>query len=121
MTPGSVGIKMVRIGSQINGVVLSLIPMLLNFPSLSKFWLLPILNYGFSVLANLECDVVQNKAIRYFMGVHGLTPVAATNGDMGWLPCKYRGYFCMFRLWNKLIKMEPNRLPKLVFFLTAQN
>ena len=22
----------------------------------------------------------------------------------------------MFRLWNKLIKMEPNRLPKLVFF-----
>ena len=62
-----------------------------------------------------ECDVVQNKAIRYFMGVHSFTPVAAINGDMGWLPCKYRRYLCMFRLWNKLIQMESNILPKLVF------
>ena len=81
--------------------------------------ILPILNYCSSVWAHKkanECDVVQNKAIRYFMGVHCFTPVAAINGDMGWLPCKYRRYLCMFRLWNKLIKMEPNRLPKLVFF-----
>ena len=32
-------------------------------------------------------------------------------------------FICMLRLWNKLIKMEPNRLPKLVISgtLTAQN
>ena len=49
------------------------------------------------------------------MGVHGFT--RAINGDMEWLPCKSRRYLCMFRLWNKFIKMEPNRLPTLVFFL----
>ena len=58
----------------------------------------------------------KKKALWYFMGVHSFTPVAAINGDMGWLPCKYRRYlFRLFRLWNRLFKMEPNRLPKLVF------
>ena len=85
-----------------------------TYSTLYNTQILPILNYCSSVWAHkkaYECD----KAIQYFMGVHSFTPVAAINGDMGWLPCKYRIYLCMFRLWNRLIKMEPNRLPKLVF------
>ena len=89
-----------------------------TYSTLYNTQILPILNYCSSVWAHKkanECDVVQHKTIRYFMDVHSFTPVAAINGDMGWLPCKYRRYLCMFRLWNRLIKMEPNRLPKLVF------
>ena len=78
----------------------------------------PILDYGASVWGyknSAQCDSVQNKAIRYFLGVHKFTPLAAINGEMGWLPCKYRHYLCMLRLWNRLIKMDSSRITKKVF------
>ena len=31
-------------------------------------------------------DVIQNKAMQYFLVVHGFTPVLALNGEIGWLP-----------------------------------
>ena len=33
-------------------------------------------------------EIIQNKAIRYFLGVHNYTPVPALQGEMGWLNCK---------------------------------
>ena len=30
-----------------------------------------------------ECDLVQNRAMRYFLGVHGFTSIPALNGEMG--------------------------------------
>ena len=29
-------------------------------------------------------DMIQNRAIRYFLGVHRFTPILAISGDMGW-------------------------------------
>ncbi len=34
---------------------------------------------------------------------------------MGWLPSNYRRWGCMLRFWNRLIKMNDNRLTKTVF------
>ena len=39
-----------------------------------------------------QCDNVQNKAIRYFWGVHKFTPIPALWGEMGWFPSKYLMY-----------------------------
>ena len=77
-------------GSRALGSVISKIKNLKDvryktYSTLYNTQMLPILNYCSSVRAHKkakECDV-QNKAIRYFMGVHGFTPVAAINGEMG--------------------------------------
>ena len=70
-----------------------------------------------STLYNTQIlHIVQSTGIWHFMGVHGFTSAAAVSGKMGWSPCKYRRYLCMFRLCNRLIKMELNRLLKLVCF-----
>ena len=35
-------------------------------------------------------DAVQNRSIRYFLGVHRFAHKVAINGDVGWLPSKER-------------------------------
>ena len=50
-----------------------------------------------------------------FLGVHGFTPVPALNGEMGWLPSSFRRYLNTIQLWNRLIKMDNNRLTKSLF------
>ncbi len=62
-----------------------------------------------------KCDHIMNKAMRYFLGVHIYAATAAVQGDMGWLSTKYRRYIMMLKFWNRLIKMENNRLTKKLF------
>ena len=89
-----------------------------TYTSMYNSYVAPILDYCSSIWgfknSNL-CDNVQNKAIRYFLGVHKFTPIPAILGEMGWLTCKYRQYLSVLRLWNRLIKMDANRLTKRVF------
>ena len=83
-----------------------------------------ILDYCSSIWVHIkasECDLVQNRAIRYFLGVHGFTPIPALNGEMGWLPCKFRRYLCAIRFWNRLQKMDNCRLTKVVFLWDLKN
>lgn len=75
----------------------------------------PVLDYGSGIWGHSKhnhSEIIQNKAIRYFLGVHSFTPVPAIQGEMGWLTCKYRKYLNMFRLWNRIIKMPCDRLPR---------
>ena len=54
-----------------------------TYSTLYNTQILSILNYCSPVWGHKkanECYVVQNKAIRYFMGVHGFTPVAGDGG-----------------------------------------
>ena len=62
-----------------------------------------------------KIDTLQNRAIRYFLGVHRFTPLLAINGEMGWTLSIYRRLVIMIRLWNRLINMDNNRLTKCVF------
>ncbi len=61
------------------------------------------------------CVKVQYRAIRYFLGVHPKTPLLGLEGDMGWENCKVRYYLAIIRLWNALIKMNPDWLTKGIF------
>ena len=62
-----------------------------------------------------EIEQLQNRAIRYFLGVHKFAANAAIVGDMGWLQPKYSRYLQVFRFWNRLLSMNNNRLTKKVF------
>ena len=78
----------------------------------------PILEYASGVwpcVKGNEIDIVQNRAMRYFLGVHKFAPNAGVCGDMGWLKPCYNRYLCAFRLWNRLLSMEDFRLTKQVF------
>ena len=67
-----------------------------------------------------KIDNVQNRAMRYFLGVHRFTPVLAMVGDTGWIPSVYRRWQCMLRLWNRLLLMDDNRVTKQVFNMDYQ-
>lgn len=78
----------------------------------------PILEYGAGVWGfgkYQQCDIIQNRAMRYFLGVHRLTPVVAMQGDMGWLPMRFNRLLCMLRLWNRFLSLDDNRLTKFIF------
>ena len=54
--------------------------------------------------------MIQNLAIRYFMGVHRFTPILAITGDMGWVVSTSRCWANVLRLWNRFVNMDENRL-----------
>ena len=41
------------------------------------------------------CKKVQNRAMRYYLGVHKFAPIVGMQGDMGWLAVRLRRYKCM--------------------------
>ena len=79
----------------------------------------PILEYSCAVWpcakAN-EIDIIQNRAMRYFLGVHKYAPNAGSIGDMGWIKHCYSRYLCAFRFWNRLLNMEDSRLTKQILY-----
>ena len=48
------------------------------------------------------CKNIQNRAMRYYLGVHKFAPIAGMQGDLGWLATKFRRYICMGNF------LEPN-------------
>lgn len=92
-----------------------------GFNSYEKLYtscIIPILDYSASVWGFKQfqqIDNVQNRAMRYFLGVHSFSPVLLLTGDTGWLPSTYRRWGSMLRFWNRLIKMDNDRLTKKVF------
>ena len=94
-----------------------------GFKSFTKVYdacVVPVTDYGSGVWGKFNVkhsDLVQNRACRYFLGVHNFTPIPALQAEIGWLPPKYRKYLNMLRLWNRLIKMSNDRLTKRIFLM----
>ena len=53
--------------------------------------------------------------MRYYLGVHNLTPLPALYGEMGWPAFKYRHHVQILRFWNRLVKTLGHRLLKHIF------
>ena len=84
----------------------------------------PILEYGSGVwgyVKSKEIETVQNRAMRFFLGVHRFAPIAGIIGDMGWTRPFLRRYLCMVRLWNRLLTMDDNRITKKIFLWSLRN
>ena len=89
-----------------------------TYTKLYENCVLPIMGYGSAIWAygnTKGSQVVQNRAIRSFLGVHKYAANAAINGDMGWINCATRQKIEMVRYWNRLCEMDNNRLTKHIF------
>lgn len=78
----------------------------------------PILDYmaGIWGYKNFNKNVqVQNRAIRYFLGLHKFAPTLVLNAEMGWDPCEVRCKSNMIALWNRLVNLPPDRLASQMF------
>ena len=86
--------------------------------SLFQTGVVPILDYcsgiwGYQQYSQI--DAVQNRAIRFYLGLHRFSPNLAINGDVGWLGSRIRRKINMLRLWNRLLNFVDSRLVKKVF------
>ena len=55
-------------------------------------------------------NLIQNRAMRIFLGVHRFAPVAGLEGDMVWMSPQYRRWLNILRFWNRLVCMNTHRL-----------
>ena len=89
-----------------------------TFTKLFHSGVVPIMDYcsgiwGYSKFGKVE--TVQNRALKFYLGVHRFSPNLAVNGDMGWVNSSTRRKIEMLRYWNKLIEMDESRLTRKVF------
>ena len=89
-----------------------------TFTTLFNSCVTPITDYCSGIwgyVDNLKCVALQNRAIRYFLGVHKFAPKLAINGDMGWTPSNMRHKLNILRFWNRVVNMSNDRITKVVF------
>ncbi|CAG2241599.1 unnamed protein product [Mytilus edulis] len=82
------------------------------------------ISYGAAVWGDksFSCiNAVQNKAIRFFMGVGRYTPNVAVNGDSGWTPPFVKQWRVIINYWNRLRYMDENRINKKIDNWAEQN
>ena len=63
-------------------------------------FVVPVQDYACEIWWNSNinmCDNITERAMRYYLGVHNLTPLPAWYGEMGWLKCKYRHHIHVIR------------------------
>ena len=80
--------------------------------------LVPIMDYSSSVWGTKcfpKTDTLHNRIIRFYLGVHKCTSNAVIQGDMGWTPPIVHRQLNCLRLWNRLVKMDENRLTRRIF------
>ncbi len=72
--------------------------------------IIPVIDYSLRIWGyskSVEGDNIQNRATRYYLGVHQKAPIFAIEGDIGWTRTKVRHQVAMLRLWNKLSQKSP--------------
>ena len=78
----------------------------------------PILDYASAIWGgdqHKRPDQVQERAMRYYLGVHKFAPIPGLRGDMGWYPFRYRWLLEKVRWYNHLIKFNSVRIPGYLF------
>ncbi len=78
----------------------------------------PIMDYCGGIWGFADFDklnTIQNRAIRFFLGVHKFAPNLAINADMGWYMSVTRRKVEMLRYWNRLQSTNDDRLLKKVY------
>ena len=93
----------------------------LGFRTYSKLYescICPIMEYGSGVWGyskNEKLCKIYLRAARCFLGVNKYAPLPGIEGDMGWDPPVVRCKIEMLRLWNRLVGMNDQRMPKLLY------
>ena len=93
----------------------------LGYNTYSKMYssgVIPIMDYCSGIWGyknHSKCDTVQNRALRFFLGVSINAPNHAIKGDMAWLNPNSRHKIEMLRYWNRLMLMDDSRITKHIF------
>ncbi len=93
----------------------------MNYKTYSKLYdslVCSVMDYSSAVwgVKNYDCmENVHKRAIRYFVGVHRLSPIPGYIGDMGWDSNRTRWKINIVRLWNRLMDIQEDRIVKKVF------
>ena len=64
-------------------------------------------------------QVLQNRVMRLFLGIHKFAPNAATKIEMDWLGCREKRWLNMIRLYHRINVMPLLRLPKIIMIELA--
>jgi len=91
-----------------------------SFTKLFRSGVQPILEYSSGVWGfhrATDVDKIQNRAIRYFLGLHKFAPNIALNSEMGWTTPYLNRYICMLRLWNRTLTKLDTELCKKLFLV----
>ena len=89
-----------------------------TFSKLYKSGVQPVSEYGAGIWGwhkASEIDTIQNRAMRYYLGVHKFAANAAIVADMGWTKPMYNRYLCLIRFWNRMLSLPDERLTKQIF------
>jgi hypothetical protein len=82
----------------------------------STVW--PVISYTASIWGtkSYTCiNAVQNRAIRFFLGVGKYTPTAALYGETAWRPPHVKQWRSVSQQWHRLCTMDTNRLNYKIF------
>ena len=88
-----------------------------TYRTLYDTYVLPVVNYAAAVWGFADHpapQVLQNRIGRFFLGVHRFAPLVATWTEMNLVSMKKSRWIEMLRLFNRIVNMKPNRLPKLI-------
>jgi hypothetical protein len=73
----------------------------------------PVISYGASIWGtkSYSCiNAVQNRAMRFYLGLGKYTPTAALYGELAWQPPHVKQWVSVARLWHRYHKMNRDRL-----------
>ena len=89
-----------------------------TYTKLFECCIAPIMDYASGVWGYKpnEClDKIQIRALRCYLGVNRYAPIAGVEGDLGWVTPRIRRQSEMLRLWNRLVSLGEERLPRQVY------
>ena len=89
-----------------------------SYETLYESYIDPFMNYASGVWGNGNFEaprVLQNRIMRFYLGVHKYAPVAATKLEMDWIECREKRWLNMLRLFNRINIMDNSRLPKIIY------
>ncbi len=78
----------------------------------------PVCNYAAEIWGYKDfswATHIQNRAMRYYLGVHRFACLGGLRGDFGWLSPRFQRFIIMVNFWNRLINMGNDRLTKHMF------
>ncbi len=86
-----------------------------SYKHLFEAKIIPILTYSSGIWGYKSCpqlESVMNRCLRYFAGAPKKSPLVGLDGLFGWMRVQQHMALEMVRYYNRLVKMNENRLPK---------
>ncbi len=95
-----------------------------SFCSLYNSYVLPVACYGVAVWGFKDYSapqVLQNKILHFYLGVHRFASVAVTHLEMNILCIQFACWLEQIRYYNRIVKLNSDRLPKKILMWEITN